>query len=81
MGITEPTQDRNTESDADAADNEAKLSRHRGPAWVLLGLLVVGGLITLVWWLLIAVGLAGLLLWFPAVLLAGVLVAAVWRWS
>ena len=81
MGIAEPTQDRNTETDADAADNEIQRSRPGVLNWALLGLLVAAGLITLLWGLLIAVGLALLLLWFPAVLLTGVLVAAVWRWS
>ena len=81
MNIAEPTQKRNTGSDADAADNEAQLSRSRVLQRALLGLLVVGGLITLAWWLLIAVGLALLLLWFPVVLLVGALVAAAWWWS
>jgi len=42
---------------------------------------VAAGLITLIWGLLIAFSLVLLLLWFPAILLAGVLVAAAWRWS
>ena len=81
MSAAEPTQDRNTETDADVADNDTQPSRQGVLKWVLLGLIVAAGLITLLWGLLIAVGLALLLLWFPAVLLAGVLVAAVWRWS
>ena len=80
MSPAQPTSERNTESDADAADNEAKLSRHTGPEWVLLGLIVAAGLVTLVGWLLITLSLT-LLLWLPAALLAGVLIAAAWRWS
>ena len=80
MNIAEPTQERNTGSDADAANGEAQPSRPRVLKWALLGLLLAAGLVTLVWGLLIAFSLA-LLLWLPAILLAGVLVAAVWRWS
>ena len=65
----------------DAADNKRQPSKPRVPGWVLLGLLVAGGLITLVWALFVTVSLTFLLLWLPAVLLVGVLVAAVWRWS
>ncbi len=81
MSTVGTTQVRNARSEPDAADHETQPSRQRVLKWVLLSLLVAAGLITLVWWLLIAVGLAVLLLWLPAVLLTGVLVAAVWRWS
>ncbi len=81
MNIAEPIQEWNTGSDADAADHEAQLSRQRVLKWVFLGLFVAAGLITLIWGLLIAFSLALLLLWVPAILLAGALVAAVWRWS
>ncbi len=76
----EPTQDRTTKTDADAADNKTEPSRQRMLEWVLLGLFVAAGLITLVCCLLIAVSLA-LLVWLPAILLVGVLVVAAWRWS
>ncbi len=80
MSTAEPTPEGNVYSDAGAAGIQAQPSRQEVPKWVLLGLLVAGGLIMLACWLLIVFPLA-LLLWFPAVLLAGVLVAAVWRWS
>ena len=81
MSTVGTTHVRNAQSDADAADHEAQLSRQRVLKWVLLGLLVAAGLITLIWWLLIAFSLALLLLWVPAILLAGALVAAAWWWS
>ena len=81
MSPAQPTQKQNTGSDADAADNKTQPSRLRVLGWALPGLLVIGGPITLVWWLLIGLSLTLLLLWLPAVLLVGVLVAAVWRWS
>ena len=81
MSAAEPTQDRNTETDADAADNDTQPSRQGVLKWVLLGLLVAAGLITLIWWLLIEFSPTLLLLWLPAVLLVGTLVATVWRWS
>ena len=80
MSTAEPTPEWNAYSDAGAADIRAQPSKQEVLKWVLLGLLVIGGLIMLAWWLLIVFPLA-ILLWFPAVLLAGVLVAAVWRWS
>ena len=81
MSAAEPTQDRNTETDTGAAGNDTRPSRQEALRWLLLGLLVAAGLITLIWWLMIAFSLALLLLWVPAVLLAGALVAAAWQWS
>ena len=80
MSAVGTTHVRNVRSEPDAADHETQPSRHRVLGWVL-SLFIAAGLITLIWWLLIAVSLALLLVWLPAILLVGVLVAAAWRWS
>ena len=81
MSAVGTTHVRNTRSEPDAADHETQPSRQRVLKWVLVSLLMAAGLITLVWGLLIALSLALLLVWLPAILLVGVLVAAAWRWS
>ena len=61
MNAAGPTQVQNAQSDPNPVDNEAQLSRQRVLKWALLGLLVVAGLITLVWWLVVTFYLAFLL--------------------